>query len=284
VVDENPETFITEKLDSFFLWADAICINQEDEEEKARQISRMGDIYRLANRVYAWLGENEKDEDDGIHKVMGMAHCVGMAFGVSEAYLIWLFDSSVDNHNTFARGIANLSTRPWVSRLWVVQEVVLASKSLIILAGRAWLYLDSLYKLATIMVGHPTRSLNHISRWETVAHLGLLFLIRKYYQRNKHNQGTFDVDSSSPAYRLNRILGLTQGHYKATLSHDYIYELLGLVGTEALPSVLTPNYNRPYSQVCQEYTRFVFESTGNLSLLLRLSSKTSGVPSWVTGF
>jgi hypothetical protein len=116
------------------------------------------------------------------------------------------------------------------------------------------------------MVDHPTRSLNHISRWETEAHLGLLSLMRKDYQRNKHNQGTFDVDSSSPASRLNRILGLTQGHYKATLPHDYIYGLLGLVGTEALSSVLAPDYNRPYSQVCQEYPSFVFENTGNLSL------------------
>jgi hypothetical protein len=111
----------------------------------------MGDIYRLADRVYAWLGENGEDKDDGIHKVMGMAHCVGMAFGIWKAYLIRLFDSSVDDHDTFAKGFVNLSMRPWVSRLWVVQEVVLSSKSPIILAGRAWSYLDSLYKLVTII-------------------------------------------------------------------------------------------------------------------------------------
>ena len=43
--------------DSTPLWIDAICISQTDNAEKALQIPRMGDIYRLANRVVAWLGE-----------------------------------------------------------------------------------------------------------------------------------------------------------------------------------------------------------------------------------
>jgi hypothetical protein len=101
VADENSETFITEKLESFLLWADAICINQED-EEKVGQISRMGDIYRLADRVYAWLGENRKSENDAIHKVMDMAHCVGMASHAWATFLIQLFDNSFDEYDGFA--------------------------------------------------------------------------------------------------------------------------------------------------------------------------------------
>jgi hypothetical protein len=121
VADQNPETFITETLETLLLWADAICINQEDEEEKVGQISRMGDVYRLADRVYAWLGENGENEDDGIHKIMGMAHCVGMASGFLKPFLVRLFDNSVDDYDIFARGIVNLSMRSWVSRVWVVQ-------------------------------------------------------------------------------------------------------------------------------------------------------------------
>jgi hypothetical protein len=45
------------------IWIDAISINQDDEEEKAVQVSRMGDIYRTAHQVLAWLGPAEQNSD-----------------------------------------------------------------------------------------------------------------------------------------------------------------------------------------------------------------------------
>ncbi|KAH7012701.1 heterokaryon incompatibility, partial [Microdochium trichocladiopsis] len=39
------------------LWIDALCINQNDQEEKAQQIALMGNIYRKAEQVVAFLGE-----------------------------------------------------------------------------------------------------------------------------------------------------------------------------------------------------------------------------------
>ncbi|EOA84348.1 uncharacterized protein SETTUDRAFT_61258, partial [Exserohilum turcica Et28A] len=38
------------------IWIDAICINQKDDEEKGWQVAMMGDIYRKASKVFAWLG------------------------------------------------------------------------------------------------------------------------------------------------------------------------------------------------------------------------------------
>lgn len=38
------------------IWVDAICINQKDDAEKAQQMLIMGDIYRKATKVIAWLG------------------------------------------------------------------------------------------------------------------------------------------------------------------------------------------------------------------------------------
>ena len=39
------------------LWADAICINQDDLEERGRQVERMADIYKTARQVVVWLGQ-----------------------------------------------------------------------------------------------------------------------------------------------------------------------------------------------------------------------------------
>lgn len=39
------------------LWADAVCINQHDIEEKNKQVPEMARIYIQASRVLVWLGE-----------------------------------------------------------------------------------------------------------------------------------------------------------------------------------------------------------------------------------
>lgn len=38
------------------LWADSLCINQQDLKEKAQQVNLMGRIYRECTLVYIWLG------------------------------------------------------------------------------------------------------------------------------------------------------------------------------------------------------------------------------------
>lgn len=41
------------------LWADALCIDQKNIEEKNKQVPMMGEIYGAADRVNVWLGEDE---------------------------------------------------------------------------------------------------------------------------------------------------------------------------------------------------------------------------------
>jgi hypothetical protein len=42
--------------ESRVLWIDAICINQEETQERNHQVSQMGNIFKLAFRVVVWLG------------------------------------------------------------------------------------------------------------------------------------------------------------------------------------------------------------------------------------
>lgn len=48
---------------NLFLWVDAICINQQDDEEKSKLVQHMGEIFQSASRVYAWLGPAETMAD-----------------------------------------------------------------------------------------------------------------------------------------------------------------------------------------------------------------------------
>ena len=46
------------------LWADAICINQADVDERASQVNLMGDVYRHGIRLHVWIGTTEEIRDD----------------------------------------------------------------------------------------------------------------------------------------------------------------------------------------------------------------------------
>lgn len=58
-ITENCEQALKHLRDSLgelTIWVDSICINQNDDMEKAEQVPLMRDIYAGANEVYCWLG------------------------------------------------------------------------------------------------------------------------------------------------------------------------------------------------------------------------------------
>ena len=48
------------------LWVDALCINQADHRERARQVALMARIYSKAARTLVWLGEDSEDMDGAV--------------------------------------------------------------------------------------------------------------------------------------------------------------------------------------------------------------------------
>lgn len=57
---------LTRNLKLQHIWIDAICINQNDNNEKSQQIPLMRDIYGKAKRVLIWLGVKTQRSDDAI--------------------------------------------------------------------------------------------------------------------------------------------------------------------------------------------------------------------------
>jgi hypothetical protein len=54
-------SFSKQLKDSANIWADAICINQQDAEERNSQVLLMRDIYSRAKEVISYLGEADSD-------------------------------------------------------------------------------------------------------------------------------------------------------------------------------------------------------------------------------
>jgi hypothetical protein len=106
------------KKESRILWIDAICINQDDTIERNHQVNQMWFIYKQAERVVAWLGI---DTDDS-HIAMGFLEKLTYEPVVHHEYY---------GGYGFAKrwdALKALCERKYWSRLWIIQELVLASE------------------------------------------------------------------------------------------------------------------------------------------------------------
>jgi hypothetical protein len=86
------------------LWVDAICIDQENQEEKEHQIQSMAKIYSQANRVVVWLGEAAEDSDLALEEI-----CLAGRKKPTNPL----------NNEPIKLAVLALLQRPWFRRIWV---------------------------------------------------------------------------------------------------------------------------------------------------------------------
>lgn len=106
-----------------WFWTDRISLNQEDDNEKAQQIPRMGEIYRNAKQVVAWLGMSE-EEGEHLEPLQ--------SFG-SRAYDLYRVKGQLPQETQLA-ATAVRNNEYW-GRTWVVQEVANAKQVTVIMGN-----------------------------------------------------------------------------------------------------------------------------------------------------
>ncbi|KAK3900296.1 HET-domain-containing protein [Staphylotrichum tortipilum] len=112
-----------------FLWADAICVNQQDLEERGAHVGFMGRVYQQAEGVVVHLGEVpqwEREEGAG-----GGGEGGGVLGGGDPLVGDGRWES-----------LRVMLGVPWFTRAWVVQEVGLAREPLVMYAEEEFLYRD----------------------------------------------------------------------------------------------------------------------------------------------
>lgn len=92
-------------------WIDALCIDQANLEEKSHQVAFMSQIYSSAIFVYTWLGPKADDS----------AIAMQLIDNPKSSYKEWAERATGSAFKQFFQ-------RPFWTRLWVVQEFVLASE------------------------------------------------------------------------------------------------------------------------------------------------------------
>jgi hypothetical protein len=95
------------------LWADAVCINQNSNEEKAYQIPLMTTIYRQAKMVVAWV-DGGPEEEHGMQLLDSLSRLRRKIFDHQSRSLQEEFMNISTLHS-----ISKFLNLPWFTRLWV---------------------------------------------------------------------------------------------------------------------------------------------------------------------
>ncbi|KAK5657614.1 hypothetical protein OQA88_3193, partial [Cercophora sp. LCS_1] len=114
------------------IWIDAVCINQEDNEEKGSQVQMMGDIYSSSLFTLSWLGPEADDSDLAIKALDYIGEqCLDHPDGPALQERHELFTKILPPDQSSlplrfpADAVVALLSRPYWRRIWIVQKVIL---------------------------------------------------------------------------------------------------------------------------------------------------------------
>ncbi|KAK4461530.1 heterokaryon incompatibility protein-domain-containing protein [Cladorrhinum samala] len=252
------------------IWIDAVCINQDDIEEREFQVSIMRHVYSSAANVIAWIGEESGPADKrAVDFAREMAQRVApwrdykrltpAGREVGPDLVKWI--KSTTSKATVNSGwldLLALISRPWFSRVWIIQEVVMG-KEVVVHCGPHTLDWMQLFYCALFIVeeNHLFQSIAapyHCRFSEQLQQLGAA-------ARNIHKVGRLFWDpTSTPASEAapRKKLAIDAGYnslwqlignfrtFNTTEERDRVYALLGLA--ERIDNIRGPLPTVSYDQ------------------------------------
>ncbi|KAF1999324.1 HET-domain-containing protein [Amniculicola lignicola CBS 123094] len=250
---ESALRHIRKHNEGVLLWADAICINQDDLEEREGQVAMMGSVFSTARGVIAWLGEESGDSHLAFQLIAECAEWIrgpsDYKFNFEPAEFMENVPHGVDKEAIVAT--QSLGSRPYWIRTWILQELVLAKK-VDVLCGKLRLPFAD-FRLARRIWFAPGPSI--FARSHAII----------------------------PALSLDLLLDLE--NLEATDPRDKIYGLLGIL-PPAKEQLLTPDYTKPAEDLFCEIAKEMLLRSGDLRVAdcaaTSYSTKdASRLPSWV---
>ncbi|KAF4952919.1 hypothetical protein FSARC_12540 [Fusarium sarcochroum] len=283
---------------ALYLWVDAICINQEDPIEKSVQVPRMSDIYGRCKRVFAWLGPVKHEENDGVRELAVKLKQFELPSHPStndlmEDNLIKEFMESAKSDQEAAdavervrQALRSIGRRPWFRRIWILQEAVLAQRQPIMLCGPYELGYDIFFKTWVMMLDpslegqllYTFMAVNPV-RFQAI---GLVYkrILHTRRMKDREEVESSDDQQKQCAVEVLELLNETT-ELEATVPHDRLYALIGLLACDPLPSALLPDYTKSFEKLCHELVTFILEQTQDIRVLnLGTVGNLVNVPSW----
>jgi hypothetical protein len=245
--------------ESRFIWADAICIDQSNSAEKSCQIPLMGKIYSLADKVVVWLGKaNLLQPQIGLKYMELIAEQFRKAReegGYDEISLEEYRKLQVPRHYTGESTqvfLRQLYARTWFSRVWCIQEVILA-RDVVMLWGELELSWEDVGQMAKWLSEiQPVRALEFDDN-AFYANIDYENANRMYQLRQKRRDLLDSLDDCRA--------------FQATDPRDKVYGILALVEPAEEAKAVCVNYAKDTGEVYAEAAVAVIQLYSDLTVL-----------------
>lgn len=147
------------------LWLDAICIDQNNIEERGYQVSLMRDIYQSCRECLAWLGES-KDRGNEVVEVFKRSPVDALGMVDLNNLVGQLY------HGRLTEAFKNFLCHHYWSRVWMIQETTLPDKVTVHCGGSSCL-LDNIPtqvrgRMFELFQQHPVRYKSWLSVFSTL--------------------------------------------------------------------------------------------------------------------
>jgi hypothetical protein len=229
------------------MWIDALCIDQDNVEEKEQQVSKMDQIYQAAYKVCVWLGPGSDVSDRAMAAVPKILRSISRSKRLSE-----------QDWELFA----HLLQREWFSRRWVVQEIALA-KAATVRCGRKVVSWTDFSDAISLYVSRQARTWSSVATALVASELGASTLSSiSDNALRKDGQGNI-IERRWPLEDLLAQLPM----FQVQVPHDAIYSILSVASdSAALPPV---DYSKPPAELFTEVFQRIAESSKSLDMMFR---------------
>ena len=284
---------LRDKSQERVIWIDQLCINQNDYDERNKQVSMMGCIYSMAEQVAVWLGPSDDDTSRVWSLFLDLVTLRN--FAKPDVYDLALRDEphgswvnaeidinakvqSMALHEAQKKlpnlppatdplwqAVKRLLERPWFFRMWTFQEVIMSKKCMIWCGG----FYMSLNLLRNACLGMENAGFD--------ASTGIQQNVTFFETQNRE----FKAGSTSS---LRWLLEANRTR-AATEPRDMIYALRGVIDPQ-LASSIDVDYRSALGLVYARAARFCIESENALTVLgsveyRRTEESRNEMPSWV---
>lgn len=288
------------------MWADAVCINQGDAEEKSHQIPLMRNIYTSARIVFVWLASSPTELRASFNEIDAIKTAADRYSRLPEddqkQFLIqWPNDVEL---LTASGVISVLFKDEYWTRVWTFQEIVLG-RDVRFIAGEETMAFKSLVSVGTFlrryMEGADAYGMNPQSNAKLwLATRGVFRMLDVIFDIGEMKEMVEAMATRSPedtklAFEDLGLLGLQMSRCctlaterRATEPKDYVYGFSALLDLQ-----LAPDYS-PEISIASTYCDLMEQalaSGGNMCLLLLDTAGVGhawdllpGLPSWGPNF
>lgn len=282
------------------IWIDAICINQEDNEEKSIQVQMMREIYANADRVVLLPSGNP-----------GLRIAVPLFFQSSERCpdphdsVLDLRPLSFGTAQTPRwRAMAELLASEYFQRCWIIQEIAVGKDVQMCVGGLYVPWDDVTRSIGYLRPAHRHAALNlaiapaDVTSWATqpppiefLTGINSTFTnIQTIISLRKDNEDAYGYAAPlADRLKLSAILLHTTG-FRASDPRDLIFAKIGLANNTLGKCLPDASYAKTREHVFEEAARFLFVQSHDacLDLLtyagIGYGQTSSNLPSWVPRF